>query len=183
MAYNTWTDDHNNIFSEPYIPEKIVGFHGIDPDLVSSGGGNNGSGGNSGSGAMLTHEDLEGLLGGDDNGHYHLTPDDYEALQEILQIRREENKSGETFYKLTEEQYYKLRHIIEAVYPDDDSDEPVFIDRDTLNSAINKHIADYMIENQSAISSEALNSIIDARIQQTLTYIDCGEVINTETNP
>ena len=34
MAYSTWTDDHNNTFSTPYIPDKIVGFHGIDPDLV-----------------------------------------------------------------------------------------------------------------------------------------------------
>ena len=38
MAYSTWTDDHNNKFSTPYIPDKIVGFHGIDPDLVDGGG-------------------------------------------------------------------------------------------------------------------------------------------------
>lgn len=38
MAYNTWTDDRGNTFSEQYIPKKIVGLHGIGTDLVGTGG-------------------------------------------------------------------------------------------------------------------------------------------------
>ena len=78
MAYNTWTDDKGNTFSAPYIPDKIVGFHGIDPDLVGGG-----SGGGSSSG-IDDHEQLQNLLGGDARGHYHVTDLQYEWLCMLL---------------------------------------------------------------------------------------------------
>ena len=59
MAYSTFIDDHSNTYSEPYIPEKIVGFHGIDPDLVSVGVSTVSS-----SGEKVMHELLTDLLGG-----------------------------------------------------------------------------------------------------------------------
>ena len=76
MAYTTWTDDKGNTFSAPYIPDKIVGFHGIDPDLVGGG-----SGGGSG---IDDHEQLQNLLGGDARGHYHVTDLQYEWLLTLL---------------------------------------------------------------------------------------------------
>ena len=77
MAYTTWTDDHSNTYSEPYIPSKIVGFHGIDPDLVSSGGSGGGSG-------IDDHEQLRNLLGGDSRGHYHMTDIQFEWLTSVF---------------------------------------------------------------------------------------------------
>ena len=61
MAYSTFIDDHSNTYSEPYIPEKIVGFHGIDPDLVSVGVNVIH---NTSSGEKVMHELLTDLLGG-----------------------------------------------------------------------------------------------------------------------
>ena len=78
MPYSTWLDDHSNTYSTPYIPEKIVGFHGIDPDLVSSGGGGGGSGG-----GIDDHEQLNNLLGGDASGHYHVNADEYNVIQHL----------------------------------------------------------------------------------------------------
>ena len=35
----TFKDNFGNEYVDPYIPNKIVGFIGIDPDIVSGGGG------------------------------------------------------------------------------------------------------------------------------------------------
>ena len=77
MPYSTWVDDHSNTYSTPYIPNKIVGFHGIDPDLVGSGGSGSGGGGGSGTD---DHEQLQNLLGGDSTGHYHVNAIQYEQI-------------------------------------------------------------------------------------------------------
>ena len=82
MAVKTWIDDNGNTFSEPYIPSKIVGFHGIDPDLIGNGSG--GSGGSTGTGTD-DHEELENLFGGDDeNGHWHLRWEEHGAICSLL---------------------------------------------------------------------------------------------------
>ena len=44
MTVRTWLDTEGNTFSEPYIPSNIVGFHGIDPDLVGGGGSGSSAG-------------------------------------------------------------------------------------------------------------------------------------------
>lgn len=98
------------------------------------------------------HEQLDGLMGGDDSGHYHLTEEEYNLMLEFLGKEREEEESDEEFYKLSQSEYDKLMSIIDAVFPNDESEEPVFID------------------------SEALNSLIDARIQEYIKHIDGGEV-------
>ena len=36
---NTFTDNFGNEYMNPFIPQKVVGFTGIDPDIVSSGSG------------------------------------------------------------------------------------------------------------------------------------------------
>ena len=75
MPYNTWIDDNNNTYSQPYVPKKIVGLHGIDPDLV---------GGSGGGGGVDDHEQLNNLLGGDNiNGHWHMTQAEHEKLAEL----------------------------------------------------------------------------------------------------
>ena len=79
MAYSTFIDDHSNTYSEPYIPDKIVGFHGIDPDLVSAGVNTISS-----SGEKVMHELLTDLLGGSASGHYHLTHDELAKLGKII---------------------------------------------------------------------------------------------------
>ena len=92
----------------------------------------------------IPHEMLDGLLGGADNEHYHLALEEYNQLKEVLQIKHEEDESGETFYKLTKEQYNKLIHILEEVYPDIDYDEPVFIDEEFINELIDARIKEYI---------------------------------------
>lgn len=73
---STFTDNFGNEYMQPYIPNKIVGFIGLDPDIVSSGGGEVGN---------RDHEQLDNLFGGDDeNGHWHLTDGEYQRLQEML---------------------------------------------------------------------------------------------------
>ena len=75
----TFKDNFGNEYMDPYIPQKIVGFIGIDPDIVGSGG--NGSGTGSG---IDDHEQLRNLLGGDSTGHYHVTKGEWEKLVNLL---------------------------------------------------------------------------------------------------
>lgn len=112
------------------------------------------------------HEQLDGLMGGNDDGHYHLTGEEYNLMLDLIEDRRDEEESDEDFYKLSQTEYDKLLGIIDAFYPDEDSDEPVI---------------------PSGIDSEALNKLIDerveARIQEYIKHIDCGEInSNSDTD-
>ena len=61
-------------YEQPVIEELIVGFSGIDPplklDVMSSN---------------VNHEELNNLLGGDDEGHYHLTKEQYDELKKLIE--------------------------------------------------------------------------------------------------
>ena len=61
-------------YEQPVIEELIVGFSGIDPplkiDVLSSN---------------VNHEELNNLLGGDDDGHYHLTKEQYDELKKLIE--------------------------------------------------------------------------------------------------
>ena len=59
-------------YQYPFVEELTLGYAGIDPPLKTDGTG-------------LNHEDLDGLLGGDDEGHYHLTREQLEELIDMLQ--------------------------------------------------------------------------------------------------
>ena len=128
-------DEFYKFYDTPKMDDVIVGFSGLDPmpkgftpNMGSISGGSSTTETQSVESTVISnHERLDGLLGGEDDGHYHLTQEEYGQVKEVLQIRREEQESGETFYKLTETQYDKLIHIIEAAYPDQSSDEPVSI--------------------------------------------------------
>ena len=58
-------------YEKPVLEPYVMGFSGIDPPLKRSGAGRD-------------HEQLEGLLGGDENGHYHLTKRELNALIELI---------------------------------------------------------------------------------------------------
>ena len=58
-------------YEKPTIEDVTVGFSGIDPQrkYVDIG--------------VEDHELLEGLLGGDNNGHYHLTQSELDKLNDM----------------------------------------------------------------------------------------------------
>lgn len=58
-------------YEKPEIEELTIGFSGIDPPLKQRGG-------------IIDHEQLNGLMGGNDEGHYHLTKEELEGLRELL---------------------------------------------------------------------------------------------------
>ena len=61
-------------YKYPEVEELTVGFSGIDPPINHSED-------------TISHEELGGLLGGDENGHYHLTDEQLEKLK-ILSLER-----------------------------------------------------------------------------------------------
>ncbi|MBQ7594076.1 MAG: hypothetical protein IJU48_06970 [Synergistaceae bacterium] len=61
-------------YEQPVIEELIVGFSGIDPPLKVDVLSEN-----------VNHEELNNLLGGDDDGHYHLTKERYDKLIELIE--------------------------------------------------------------------------------------------------
>ena len=63
-------EDFYKRYEQPEVEELTVGYSGVDPPLQANSYG-------------LDHECLDGLLGGDDNGHYHLTEEQLKALQDI----------------------------------------------------------------------------------------------------
>lgn len=174
----TFTDEYGNVYRNPYISSKIVGFSGIDPMPVTSGGvavvnptgytppdvGSTGS-------STADHEELDGLLGGNEDGHYHLSSEEYDVVQEILSERADaddeerytlsedeyngltellENAQAsdddEDRYTLNEEEYNRLTELLNTVYPDGES-EPVFnasMDEEALTELIDARIAEYM---------------------------------------
>ena len=142
----TWTDNYGNEYVNPYVPEKVVGFSGIDPALATSG--TTGQGwmadyqnyiSNHGSGASeepdddiipISHEKLDDLTGGDAAGHYHLTQAEYEKLAEFLETR-EDSEDSTAF---TEDEYTKLMLVVEALK--NDTDEVALLTRDEYSKLI-----------------------------------------------
>ena len=69
--YSELVEEFYMRYEKPVLEQYVMGFSGIDPPLKRSGQG-------------LDHEKLNGLLGGDENGHYHLTRAELDALLELL---------------------------------------------------------------------------------------------------
>lgn len=57
-------------YEKPVVEEYIQGFSGIDPQRIVNA-------------SELDHEQLSGLLGGEDSGHFHLTNDLLNKLKNI----------------------------------------------------------------------------------------------------
>ena len=58
-------------YEYPSVEELTVGFSDIDPPLKNEN-------------ATTDHEELENLMGGDEDGHYHLTRDLWQKVIELL---------------------------------------------------------------------------------------------------
>ena len=82
------------------------------------------------------HEDLDGLLGGDEEGHYHVTAEELNYLVDRVSERNAvEEGDEEERLGITESEYDKVSDLIEMFFPDDDTDV-----EDALAALIAKHI-------------------------------------------
>ena len=68
--YSKLVEEFFTRYERPEIEELIVGFSGIDPPKQIFSG-------------MIDHELLSNLLGGNEDGHYHLTK---ELLDELIEL-------------------------------------------------------------------------------------------------
>ena len=71
MSY--YTELAENFFlryERPIVEELTVGFSGIDPQKKASA-----------QGLSIDHEGLENLMGGNEDGHYHLTKKQLESMR------------------------------------------------------------------------------------------------------
>lgn len=59
-------------YEKPEIEELTIGFSGIDPPLKQKAG-------------IIDHEQLNGLMGGNNKVHYHLTEEEYNKLRKLLE--------------------------------------------------------------------------------------------------
>ena len=68
------------------------------------------------------HEQLDGIKGGDDSGHYHLTEDELDLLDGVLNAYQDELAEDDTFHKLRDGEYNRLIELLDLLYPDEDAD-------------------------------------------------------------
>ena len=68
------------------------------------------------------HEALDGIKGGDDSGHYHLTSDEYDLLGYVFDDYRDEIDSGIDFHRLDDNEYNRLTGLLDVLVPDEDAD-------------------------------------------------------------
>ena len=69
--YRKLVADFLERYEKPVVEEYIQGFSGIDPPLKMNAG-------------TLDHEQLNGLLGGEPSGHYHLTKEQLDWIVEQM---------------------------------------------------------------------------------------------------
>ena len=69
--YRKLVADFLERYEKPVVEEYIQGFSGIDPQRKVNAG-------------ILDHEQLNGLLGGEADGHYHLSREQLEWLVEQM---------------------------------------------------------------------------------------------------
>ena len=87
------------------------------------------------------HEELEGIKGGDDDGHYHLTNEEYDLMQDILEERRDELATEDTFHKLREEEYNRVTELLDLLYPDEDTNIESALAA-LIDARVNERVAD-----------------------------------------
>ena len=155
----SWRADFLNRYKSPKVERVTVGFTGIDPDehngsiseeelnkllqdyisnltiSIDSGNIDTGTGEQDEPSStpqiflQKPHEELDGLLGGDESGHYHLTEEElgklrnypqYQAINRVIRHEELPDLLGGTsggHYHLTEEQLAKLDRLTEALVP------------------------------------------------------------------
>lgn len=73
----TFKEEFSNKYEAPYIPSMIVGFCGIDPSRKNLGELKI---------SDIPHEELDKLLGGNTDGHYHFTEEEWEKLKKLISV-------------------------------------------------------------------------------------------------
>ena len=94
------------------------------------------------------HEELDGIKGGDASGHYHLTDEEYDLMQGVLEEYQDELAEEDTFHKLRDKEYNRLTELLDLLYPDEETD-----------------------------TEEALAAFIDARVNERVQQIK-ADIIN-----
>ncbi len=74
-TYKEIREEFYSRYKKPVLEPLVVGYSGIDPPLKPQV-------------EDEEHEELTNLLGGNENGHYHLTGKEYQELQRILSYLR-----------------------------------------------------------------------------------------------
>ena len=93
------------------------------------------------------HEELDGLLGGDDEGHYHVTAEELNYLVDRVAERNAiEDGDEEERLGLTESEYDKVSSLLEMFF-----------------------------HNGATDAVEALKALVDARITEYIKTLDSGE--------
>ena len=69
--YRKLVEEFFERYENPVVEEFTVGFSGIDPPLKTPPG-------------IINHEELQNLLGGTENEHYHLTKEQIDWLIEAM---------------------------------------------------------------------------------------------------
>ena len=153
------------------------------------------------------HENLNGLLGGNEGGHYHLTFEEHTRMSQYPDVDEVGNliphndlkllQGGDEneYYHLSKAEYLRLLGIVEAFYPpNDDSDDNE--DSEGSNSVMHvlsdndyrrlQQILAKMYPNEDAaepdfMTKSQIEALISERLQQEISYlIDCGEITVTD---
>ena len=135
MTVEKWTDDAGNTYSGTTIPEKIVGFSGIDPVFIPQGWSASTSDDTSTGGGTQDHEKLQNLLGGEepdgtvehDGLHFHLS-----RRQHYLFKRVYEKLTAKNGVDYEEAEYQFMADVLTE---------------DTFNDLVNARIAAYLNNN------------------------------------
>lgn len=207
MATGTFTDEYGNTYNIPYIPEKIIGFSGIDPGAIAVTVGSNSAGGdgtiyevntignNTSNGSTsyysIDHEELDNLLGGEDFEHYHLSEKDYEDITEFLAARRAADEAGETEFTLSENEYERIMQLLDDLYPGwtEGEEEAKFIlsedEYEKLSAILQAAYPDEEITEPvfpTAFDEEFFNEFVDEKIADYLSSHSSQPAdIDTET--
>ena len=75
--YSRLVDEFFTRYKDPFIAPLTIGFSDIDPPLKVLA-------------SEIDHEKLNNLLGGDENGHYHLTKEQWEEVLKLIDPDPEE---------------------------------------------------------------------------------------------
>ena len=99
------------------------------------------------------HEELDGIKGGDDSGHYHLTEDEHDLLDGVLGEYKDELGAEDTFHKLRDGEYNRLVELLDLLYPTEDDDP-----EEILADLIAANTSTYMTEHDVIDGGEVSNS-------------------------
>ena len=155
--YSQWLED----YEAPEIDSIIVGYSGIDPDKKVKA-------------EAINHERLDGLLGGDWAGHYHLTNDQVAKLEsyqkQIDDVRTEANNKISTVAKEANEKIASLREeALSEIARVEASTEQQITTLDEKVTETRDEITSRMTDIESSQSSlETKQELIETRFDEVL---------------